>query len=91
MALVHNKPNSLSYFKIRRVNFPCPHFSYIQFNSNNNFDIMANWIEHNLNSRYYIDKSLILNSNNMLEYKTTIGFESPGDLTLFNLTYPGNT
>lgn len=90
MALRHGKPNMLSFFKMRRVNFACPHFEYITLSNTSayNIDTIINWIEVNLNSRYYFEKGISLKSSNEIQYNLTLGFESPAELSIFTIACP---
>ena len=90
MALKNGKPNPLDYFKMRRVDFACPHFEYFTINKSRTdlLEFINEWIIKNLNSRYYIGKGISLDSNNAITYNTTIGFESEKELSFFKLACP---
>lgn len=90
MALKNGKPNPLDYFKMRRVDFACPHFEYFTINKTRTdlFEFINEWITKNLNSRYYIGKGISLDSNNAITYNITIGFESEKELSFFTIACP---
>ena len=93
MAIKHDKPNALSYFKMRRVNFACPYFTYTTISpSSIQLESIVSWIEENLNSRYYIEKGISISTDppHSIQYNFTVGFESPGELTFFNLGFLNN-
>jgi hypothetical protein len=85
MALKTGTPNPLNFFNIRRVGFACPHFKYFTIERFNPELIRSiqDWIEKNLNNRYYIDKGISLNAHNAFVYNITIGFESEKELGFF--------
>lgn len=90
MALKYGKPNPLNLLDLRRVRFPARHFHYTtltRFNPNKNISVDY-WIYHNLNGRYYIGQSIILDNTNTLSYVTKIGFEEEKELSFFLLACP---
>ena len=90
MALKNGKPNPLDYFKMRRVDFACPHFEYFTINKSRTdlLEFINTWIIKNLNSRYYIGKGISLDSSNAIVYNITIGFESEKELSFFTIACP---
>jgi hypothetical protein len=90
MALKNGKPNPLNYFDLRRVDFAAPHFKYVVLEkyTPNYIKIIDNWINKNLNNRYYLGQFLMLDSNNSIVYATRVGFESEKELSFFNLACP---
>jgi len=89
MALKHGKPNPLNLMDMRRVRFPARHFHYTtlnKFNPNRSMHI-ENWIQQNLNGRFYIGQTLSLDDNNSYIYETKIGFEEEKELSFFLLGY----
>jgi hypothetical protein len=90
MALKNGKPNPLDYFKMRRVDFACPHFEFFTINKSRTdlLEYINEWILKNLNSRYYIGKGISLDSNNAIVYNITIGFESEKELSFFTIACP---
>lgn len=90
MALKNGKPNPLDYFKMRRVDYACPHFEYFTINKSRTdlLEFINEWIIKNLNSRYYIGKGISLDSSNAITYNITIGFESEKELSFFTIACP---
>ena len=89
MALKHGKPNPLNLLDLRRVRFPARHFHYTtvnRFNPNRSMNI-DDWIFHNLNGRYYVGQTVILDNTNTISYATKIGFEEEKELSFFLLSY----
>jgi hypothetical protein len=90
MALKNGKPNPLNYFNLRRVEFACPHFRYTsldRYNPNTTKSV-DNWIQKNLNNRYYIGQDVALDHTNTIVYVTRIGFESEKELSFFTIACP---
>jgi hypothetical protein len=90
MTLKAGKPNPLSYFNIRRVEFACPHFKYTSLGNYNLqlIKLIDTWIRHNLNYRYYIGQGIVLDHTNTIVYNTKIGFESEKELSFFTIACP---
>ena len=90
MALKHGKPNPLNLLDLRRVRFPARHFHYTiihRFNPNRNMSI-DDWINQNLNGRYYVGQSILLDNTNTITYVMKIGFEEEKELSFFLLACP---
>lgn len=92
MTLKHNKPNILSFFNMRRVNFACPHFNYTTISLARNAKeineaMFIKWIEENLNGRYYLEKNISI-LNNSFNYNINLGFESYSELSIFTIACP---
>lgn len=89
MALKNGIPNPLTYFKMRRVSYPSPHFEYFKLQSNQkNIKKIIEWVELNLNSRYYIGQGISLDNSNSIVYNTHIGFENEKELSFFLIACP---
>lgn len=90
MTLKHNKPNPLNFFNLRRVHFSVPYFKYmfIQKNDSKSINKINGWIKKNLNKRYYINRGIILDTNNSIVYTIKIGFEDQKELSFFMITCP---
>jgi len=74
---------------LRRVRFPARHFHYTtlnRFNPNRSMSI-EDWILQNLNGRFYVGQTLILDNTNSISYATKIGFEEKKELSFFLLGY----
>lgn len=90
MALKHGKPNPLNLLDLRRVRFPARHFHYTtvtRFNPNRSMSI-DDWIYQNLNGRYYVGQTIVLDNTNTISYATKIGFEEEKELSFFLLACP---
>ena len=90
MALKTGTPNSLNFFKLRRVEFAAPQFEYVTIKTSNLQIIkkINKWIEANLNSRYYSGQKISLDQNNSIVYNAKIGFEDQKELSFFLLMCP---
>lgn len=90
MALKHGKPNPLNYFGLRRVDFAAPHFKYMSIDKYSPLVVKSidQWIQTNLNNRYYIGQGIALDNNNTIVYTTRIGFESEKELSFFTIACP---
>lgn len=89
MALKHGKPNPLNLLDLRRVRFSARHFHYTTINrfTPNRSMNLDDWIYQNLNGRYYVGQTLILDHTNTIIYATKIGFENEKELSFFLLSY----
>lgn len=90
MALKHGKPNPLNLLDLRRVRFPARHFHYTLLSkyNPNRLSKIEDWINFNLNSRFYIGQYIGLNNDNIIVYYIKIGFEEEKDLSFFLLACP---
>lgn len=75
---------------MRRVEFAAPHFKYtvLEKYHPNQIRSIDFWIKENLNNRYYIGQSIVLDHNNSIVYNTRIGFESEKELSFFTIACP---
>ena len=85
MALNKGEINPLNVLKFRKLNFIPRHFKKISVNSKINVKEIEYWIEYNLNSRYAIISSHILDENKKVIPIIEIGLEDPKELTLLSL------
>ena len=90
MAINNGTPNPLNYFKVRRVEFAPPHFTFFTVNQFMPRQVIAitEWIEDNLSGRFYISQGITLDNTNTIVYNTRIGFESEQEVTFFILACP---
>lgn len=91
MAIKNGKPNPLNYFGLRKVNFPAAQFHYTSIPKYSPMIVknLNNWINNNLNSRYYIGQDLELDPvTNSIIYVTKIGFEQEKELSFFKIACP---
>jgi hypothetical protein len=83
------KTNALNFFNVREVRHNAPHFETVNLETTYNFEeSIKGWIERNLKGRYYIGKTMILDSGNQYQNRVQIGFESPKELSYFMLACP---
>ena len=77
--------NPLNFFQ-RALNFLPPHFVNTLVKANE-YDVekMRKWIYEHCRGRYSITKDVKFSGNQSIAI-TVIGFEEPGDLTLFALS-----
>jgi hypothetical protein len=90
MSLKNGKPNALTYFDLRRVEFACPHFKYTTVDRYNPNLVKSidYWIRKNLNNRYYVGQGITLDSTNTIVYNIRVGFESEKELSFFTIACP---
>ena len=90
MALKNGKPNPLNYFKMRRVEYAPLHFKYFSLSSYNPKTVknISEWIELNLNNRYYVGQGIMLDNKNSFVYNTQIGFEEEKEMSFFLIACP---
>jgi len=81
--------NPLNVLEMRRVEYCPPYFHTITLNATYNMISSINtWIYNNTKGRYYINKTVTLNSSNTFFEKLKVGFENPNELTYFTLACP---
>ena len=69
------KPNPLNYFGTRKLDFPGEHLSFMEIAPQYNLEkAIETWIRKNCKSRYYIGKSITVESDNSIQNKMKIGF-----------------
>ena len=88
MSLSRNEVNPLSALKLRKLSFIPAHFSKISVDSFIDLKLLDHWINYNLNSRYAIKKSLIVDHNNKMVEMLEIGVEDPREITMLTLGCP---
>lgn len=83
------EPNPLNFFEIRQLKVPPGHFELIMLPMRYNIEeALVRWIEENLKGRFYVGKSLNIDSNNQVATCLKIGFEDPKELSYFTLACP---
>jgi hypothetical protein len=89
MALKNGKVNYLNVLGERKVSFPAHHFHYTNITKSSPVltKQLDTWINHNLNSRYYIGQTIDIVDNTII-YATKIGFEQEKELSFFRLACP---
>lgn len=88
MALSKKELNPLSVLKIRKLSFIPKHFSKIAVDSTVDTKLLNHWINYNLNSRYAIKKSFVLDQNKKMVEAIEIGIEDPREITMLTLGCP---
>lgn len=83
------KANPLDFYQLRQPK-SCPlHFQYISIPLQYNLEkTIIKWITENLRGRFYVGKTLKLDSNNNILESFRIGFEEPKELSYFTLACP---
>ena len=87
MSLNRNEVNPLSVLGVRRLSFIPNHFTKIKTKIYD-IKILDQWINYHLNSRYAIQKTLALDSNNKTVELLEIGLEDPREVTMLTLGCP---
>ena len=85
-----NTPNPLNFFNVRRFKKKPKNLICEQYNieSDNAEENVVKWINENLKSRFYFGRHLKLDAEGKFEYVYLIGFESPKEMSIFNLSCP---
>lgn len=90
--LLDVRPNKYDFYKCRKFKVPAPHFEYICLPQKYNLEqSLSNWINENLKGRYYIGKSLEVDTKDASSSIVTqirVGFEDPKELSYFTLACP---
>jgi hypothetical protein len=86
MALAHGKINPLNLLGMRRLTYIPPHFVTLTV-ENKEINIIDQWIYFNLNSRYCIKTTQVLDAQRKLVSAIVIGMEDAKELTMFSLAY----
>ena len=84
MSSSRNEVNPLSVLGVRRLSFIPNHFTKIKIKICE-IKILDQWINYHLNSRYAIQKTLALDSNNKTVELLEIGLEDPREVTMLTL------
>jgi|TARA_A200000113_G_scaffold224751_1_gene243469 hypothetical protein len=85
-----NQVNPLNYFNCRQFTKK-PHgleFLKLNYDWNDNEELLEKWILENLKGRFYIGKHLDVDVNGKIQNMILVGFENPKELSLFNLSCP---
>ena len=86
------EPNALNFFNLRRIKSPPEHFQYIILPMKYNIeDAISKWVEDHLKGRFYIGKTLSIETGSDTNQITTcikVGFEDPKELSYFTLACP---
>ena len=85
-----NQFNPLNYFNCRQFTKK-PHgleFLKLNYDWNDNEELLEKWILENLKGRFYIGKHLDVDVNGKIQNMILVGFENPKELSIFNLSCP---
>lgn len=85
MSLHKGEINALNVLGFRKLSFIPKHFSKISVSPGINSNLLAQWIEYNLNSRYAIVSKFSLDRNKKITVLTEIGLEDPKELLMLTL------
>ena len=82
-------PNPLNFFDCRKSKIPAPYFEYIIIPIRYNLEDSINrWINDNLKGRFYVGKTVNIDSDNTVNNALKVGFEEPKELSYFTLACP---
>lgn len=87
MALNRGQVNPLNVLGIRKLSFIPAHFTRVSIDRKIDIKALEHWIEYNLNSRYAVVTSTVLNSEKKIISVTEIGVEDPKEITMLTLGY----
>jgi hypothetical protein len=86
MALVRGEINPLGVLGMRKLSFIPEHFARITIKIHkSDIKILDQWINYNLNSRYAIKETIVLDESNKMVESIIIGMEDPKEITMFTL------
>lgn len=81
--------NPLGILGMRRVDFCPPHFSTTNLPKIYNIEkAISEWIDDNLNGRYFIGSNIVLDEKDSMKIVYTVGFEENKELSFFMLACP---
>jgi hypothetical protein len=85
-----NQINPLNYFNCRQFTKKPKGLEYLKLNFdwNDNQELLEKWILENLKGRFYIGKHLDVDVNGKISNQILVGFENPKELSIFNLSCP---
>jgi hypothetical protein len=83
------EPNPLNFFDLRQLKVPPEHFEYVSIQMNYNIqDSISKWIIDHQKGRFYVGKSVEVDSSNQIVTLLRIGFEDHKELSYFTLACP---
>jgi hypothetical protein len=88
MALSRSRVNPYNVLKLRKLTHIPSHFAKISISGIENINLIDTWIYHNLDSRYCIKFSYIVDDNKKLKEVCEIGVEDAKELTMLSLGCP---
>ncbi len=89
MSLNRGTVNPLNVLGLRKLNFIPEHFSVLTL-ENRFYDIKSieYWINYNLNSRYAIKQTVVVNESRKISNAIRIALEDPKEITMLSLGCP---
>jgi|APCry1669189369_1035219.scaffolds.fasta_scaffold01511_4 hypothetical protein len=88
MSLSREEVNPLGILNFRKLSFIPNHFTKINVDPDNDANLLEHWIVYNLNSRYAIVKSYIVDHSNKMIETLEVGIEDSKELTMLTLGCP---
>ncbi len=82
--LKHNEPNPLAVFGLRELDHCPPHFTRVTFDLKTKEKNITDWIWSNLEGRFWYG-DLYFRHEETLQFQKCVGFEVPGEATMFAL------
>jgi len=85
-----NQVNPLNYFGCRQFKKKPRGIEFLKldFDWNDNEEIIEKWILENLKGRFYIGKHLDVDREGKIKNYILVGFENSKELSIFNLSCP---
>jgi hypothetical protein len=81
MSLKRGIINPLNALNLRKLNWMPKHFSKAYIDQFIDIKELENWIEFNLESRYFLKNSIFITDKNRISEHLIIGVEDPKELT----------
>ena len=88
MSLNKGTLDPLGVLKLKKLNFIPEHFTKITVSTTVDDKLLSQWIEYNLNSRYAIRRTIVIDSQNRINEVIELGLENPKELLLLTLSCP---
>lgn len=89
MALIRGSVNPLSVLGMRKLNFVPEHFARFTIRDfRGDTKNLDQWVNYNLNSRYAIKKTFVINEENKMVEALEIALEDPIEISMLTLGCP---
>jgi len=88
MSLKRGDINILGILGLRKLDWIPEHFTRIHVSPYIDLRLLEQWIEYNLNSRYGLRKTMIVNSEKKLVEVLEIGLEDSKEISMITLACP---
>ena len=88
MSLNKGTLDPLGVLKLKKLNFIPEHFTKITVSTTVDAELLNQWIEYHLDSRYAIRKSIVVDSQNKMKEIIEVGLENPKEMLLLTLGCP---